>query len=98
MRGGNLVNAELTRDGNQVVNALWGGGPGDKAARYIWPATEALLDTQSILDWGRIEGFIDAGNELTLDVQKKVQEELKKQAVPQESVSFQIAQFGRYTL
>lgn len=98
MRGGNLLDAEWTRDGNQVVNALWGGGPGDKAARYIWPDTEALTDAQSILDWGRIEGFIDAGNETTDEVQKKVREELQRSALPEESVSFKIAQFGRYTL
>lgn len=98
MRGGNLLNAEWSRDGNAVVNALWGGGPGDKAARYVWPDTEALNDAQSILDWGRIEGFIDAGNELTIGVQKKVQEELAKQAIAEESVSFQIAEFGRYSL
>ena len=49
MRGGNVTQAEWTRDGNQVVNALWGGGPGDKASRYIYPSGDALTDAQSIL-------------------------------------------------
>jgi len=98
MRGGNLIEAEWIRDGNQVVNALWAGGPGDKAARYIYPPGDALLDSQSILDWGRIEGFIDAGTEGTSATDKKAQEEIKKVAVPDESVNFKIAQFGRYRL
>lgn len=98
LNGGNLLNAEWTRDGTQVVNALWGGGPGDKAARYVWPDTEALTNADSILDWGRIEGFIDSGNEGTLAVQKKVREELDKQSVGEESVNFQLSAQGRYTL
>jgi hypothetical protein len=83
---------------HNVVNALWGGGPGDKAARYIWPATEALTNSDSINDWGRIEGFLDSGNESTADVQKKVIEELAKQSAAQESVTFKIAGLGQYTL
>jgi hypothetical protein len=98
LRGGNLIDAEWVRDGNQVVNALWGGGPGDKAARYIWPAGDALKNAQSILDWGRIEGFIDAGTEGTAAVEKKVIEELDKVSLADESVSFKIAPFGRYRL
>lgn len=98
MRGGNLLNAEWNRDGNAVVNALWGGGPGEKAARFVWPDTEALVDAVSIGTWGRIEGFIDAGVATTLEVPEKVQEELTKSANGEESVSFQIANFGRYTL
>jgi hypothetical protein len=98
LRSGGLLNAEWTRDGSQVVNALWGGGPGDKAARYIWPATEALTNSDSINDWGRIEGFLDSGNESTADVQKKVIEELAKQSAAQESVTFKIAGLGQYTL
>lgn len=97
LQGGNLLNAEWIRDGNNVANALWGGGPGDKAARYVWPATEALLDNESISDWGRIESFIDAGSDNTTAVQKKVAEELKRAAQPQESVSFEVSNFGRYT-
>jgi hypothetical protein len=98
MRGGNISSAEWTRDGNSVVNALWGGGPGDKAARYIWPATEAMTNSDSIADWGRIEGFLDSGNETTSEVQKKVKEELDRQSVPEESVSFKLSSFGQYTL
>jgi hypothetical protein len=98
MRGGNIRDAEWTRDGNNVVNALWGGGPGDKAARYIWPATEALTNAESIADWGRIEGFLDSGNETTSEVQKKVKEELDKQSAPEESVTFTLSGVGQHTL
>lgn len=98
MRGGNLISAEWIRDGNKVVNALRGGGAGNKAARYIYPATNMLTDAQSILDWGRIEGFIDAGNDNTAAVDKKVVDELAKQSQPEESVSFSISSFGRYVL
>jgi hypothetical protein len=98
LRGGNLLNAEWVRDGNNVINAMWGGGPGDKAARYIYPAGEALIDAQSLVDWGRIEGFYDAGSETTTATDRKTAEELAKTAVPEESVTFQIAPGGRYTL
>lgn len=96
--GGNLIDAEWVRDGNTVVNALWTGGPGDKASRYIYPPTTALTNAQSILDWGRIEGFFDAGNETTVAVPKKAQEELDKVSLGEESVSFKVAPFGRYRL
>lgn len=98
LNGGNLLNAEWYQDGNKVVNALWGGGPGSKAARYIYPSTAALTDSQSILDWGRIEGFIDSGSDGTAATDKKVIEELSKQSKPEESVNFDISQFGRYKL
>jgi hypothetical protein len=98
LRGGNLIDAEWVRDGNKVVNALRGGGPGDKASRYVYPATGYSLNSQSILDWGRIEGFIDAGSETTANTDKKVIEELAKQSEPEESVSFRVAPYGRYTL
>lgn len=98
LRGGNLVDAEWIRDGNAVVNALWAGGPGDKASRYIYPPGDALMNSQSILDWGRIEGFFDAGNETTTATDKKCQEELDKQSVGDESVTFKVSPFGRYTL
>lgn len=97
MRGGNLQNAEWTRDGTNVVNAMWAGGPGDKAARYITPVGDASINLQSVIDWGRIEGFLDAGSDNTTQVQAKLVEELAKQSIPQESVSFKISQFGRYT-
>jgi len=93
------VDAEWVRDGNQVVNALWGGGPGDKASRYVFPANaNGLTNSSSILDWGRIEGFFDAGNETTLATDKKTQEELDKQSVAEESVAFKVSPYGRYTL
>jgi len=98
LRGGNLIDAEWIRDGNAVVNALWAGGPGDKASRYIYPPTYALTNSQSILDWGRIEGFFDAGSEGTVATDKKCQEELDKQSVGEESVSFKVSPFGRYIL
>lgn len=98
MVGGNLQSAEWIRDGNKVVNAVRGGGAGNKAARYVYPASAYLTDAQSILDWGRIEGFIDAGTETTAAVDKKTADELLKQAQPEESASFTISEFGRYTL
>lgn len=99
MRGGNIISAEWTRDGNNVVNALRGaGGVGDKAARYVYPVSDDLLDAQSILDWGRIEGFVDTGNESTTNVNKKVTDELAKQAVAEETVQFAVSEFGRYAL
>jgi len=99
LAGGNLIDAEWVRDGNQVVNALWGGGPGDKASRYVFPANaNGLTNSSSILDWGRIEGFFDAGNETTLATDKKTQEELDKQSVAEESVAFKVSPYGRYTL
>jgi hypothetical protein len=98
LRGGNITDAEWVRDGNKVVNALRGGGPGTKAARYIYPAVGYLTNSQSILDWGRIEGFFDAGSETTANTDKKTIEELDKQSVPEESVSFKVAPAGRYVL
>ncbi len=99
MIGGNLKSAEWVQDGNKIANALrGGGGSGNKAARYMYPVSGALTDSQSILDWGRIEGFIDAGNDATSAVDKKVVDELAKQSQPEESVSFSIAEFGRYSL
>jgi hypothetical protein len=98
MTGGNIQKANWIRDGNKVVNAVRGGGPGDKAARYIYPAAGYLLDSASILDWGRKEGFYDAGSETTGNTDKKTQDSLKKTAVPEESVSFTVSEFGRYTL
>lgn len=98
MTGGNIQKANWTRDGNKVVNAVRGGGPGDKAARYIYPVSTYLLDSASILDWGRIEGFYDAGSETTTNTDKKTQDSLTKTAQPEESVSFTVSEFGRYTL
>lgn len=97
MLGGNITDAEWTRDGNKIVNAIRGGGPGDKAARYIYPASGYLTNAQSILDWGRIEGFFDAGSETTANTDKKTVEELDKLAVPEESVNFKVTPVGRYT-
>lgn len=98
LRGGNITDAEYYRDGNNVQNAVWGGGPGDKAARYIYPATEALTDAQSIADWGRIEGFIDVGSETTTNTDKKTADGLAASSQPEESVNFKITPFSRYTL
>lgn len=98
MTGGNISKAEWIRDGNKVVNAVRGGGPGDKASRYVYPASGYLPDTASILDWGRIEGFVDAGSETTGATDKKTIDSLKETAQPEESVSFTISEFGRYTL
>lgn len=98
MFGGNVTNAEWIRDGNKVVNALRGGGPGDKAARYVYPAVSYLTNAPSISDWGRIEDFFDAGSETTGNTDKKVVEELDKQSQPEESVSFKVSPVGRYTL
>lgn len=98
MNGGNISKAEWIRDGNHVINAVRGGGPGDKASRYIYPAASYLLDAASILDWGRIEGFYDAGSETTAATDKKTTDSLKDTAQPDESVSFTIDEFGRYTL
>jgi hypothetical protein len=95
--GGNGTDFEWIRDGNRVVNAIRGGGPGDKGARYVYPASGYLTNAQSILDWGRIEGFFDAGSETTANTDKKTQEELDKQSVPEESVNFKVAPVGRYT-
>lgn len=98
LTGGNIIDAEWIRDGNNVVNAVRGGGPGDKASRYVYPASGYLTDAASILDWGRIEGFVDFGAETTGNTDKKTIDGLKDSAQPEESVSFKISEFGRYTL
>jgi hypothetical protein len=98
MTGGNIDKAEWIRDGNKVINAVRGGGPGDKASRYIYPASGYLQDSASILEWGRIEGFNDIGNELTGATDKKTIDDLKTSAEAEESVSFTVSEFGRYSL
>lgn len=93
MAGGNALNIEYVEDGTGIKNYVYGGGPGDDAARMI---REGYNQT-SIDDWGRIEEFLDqSGVKTTAELDLEILKELDETSRGGPSLTFTIGQAGRY--
>lgn len=90
---GNASNVEWVDDGTNVKNYVYGGGPGDGAARMIREGFHA----ESITRWGLVEDFVDATSvattgELDVEIAKK----LAESAFPEASLTFTVNAIGIY--
>lgn len=90
---GNVSSIEYIEDASGVKNYIIGGGTGDGAARLIREG----FDSQSILDWGRIEAFLDSSSDATSPVlDLSILKKLAESGRGIKSLTFKINNAGLY--
>lgn len=90
---GNISEIDYIEDSSGVKNYVYGGGAGDAGARLIREG----YDSQSILDWGRIETFLDSSSDATsaaLDL--SILKQLASSGRGTKSLTFKVNNAGRY--
>lgn len=91
--GTGIANVEYIEDGTPVKNVTYGGGAGDGAARMV----RVGFDSQSVLDWGRIEDWLDSSGSGTTDfLDLEILKHLSENSRGVRSLTFKIGSGGRY--